>query len=41
MEYKLPNWTNPIILSKLEKLYDETFYLEFMTRTAQMYRTGN
>lgn len=39
--YKLPNWTNPIILSRLEKIYDQTFYVEFMTRRAQMFRTGN
>lgn len=24
---KLPNWTSPILLSRLEKLYDETFFL--------------
>lgn len=39
--YQLPNWTNPILLSRLEKLYDQTFYVEFMTRRAQMFRTGN
>lgn len=40
LHYKLPNWTNPIVLSKLAKIYDETFYVEFMTRKAQMFRTG-
>ena len=39
--YQLPNWTNPIILSRLEQIYDVTFYVEFMTRRAQMFRTGN
>ena len=39
--YQLPNWTSPIILSRLEKIYDQTFYVEFMTRRAQMFRTGN
>ena len=41
MNYTLPNWTSPIILSKLEKLDDLSFYMEFMTRKAQMFRTGN
>lgn len=40
MHYKLPNWTCPFVLSRLEKLYDQTFYIEFMTRRAQMFRTG-
>jgi len=40
MHYKLPNWTNPIILSKLENIYHLSFYAEFMTRKAQMFRTG-